>query len=213
MDFFVKTRYSYPSEKGAFSFIFLSLLLLIFCFFIFLISGSSFEQVKVMAVQESLQSYFKPSSAYKTLFQPSFIPNAFISLNRNLFTTLFPDAKLEQNQTGHVLQAQIPAKELFIPFQDTILADQMPFLEKLASFLKQKDGHFSYDLDFIAYVDLSADENYPIFSNLATRRAQKIAETLINLGVLPEQISVGFKRGNANVVSFTLRAVPKGGAA
>ncbi len=203
--------FSGSNTKGSFSFIFLSLILVIFCFFSYLLSFSTFEEIKVNAVRESLWTAFKPQRfTQNAFFEPLFIPNGFISLNRELFSTSFSNAQIEQNPTGHILSATIPAETLFIPFQEKLTADQEAFWQKLAQYLKANDNSYAYEIDFLAYVDLPAQESYPIFSSLATRRAQTVAEKFKNMGVSTEQIAVGFKRGNANFVTFTLKAIPKG---
>ncbi len=207
------TTSSYPGfrSKSSFSFIFLSLILVIFCLFSYLLSLSTFEELKVNAVRESLWTAFKPrSSAYNSFFKPSFIPNGFISLNKELFSGQFSHVQIEQNPTGHVLSATIPADDLFIPFQEKLQPDRSLFWQKLAQYLKAKDAYYTYEIDFMTHVDLPTDESYPIFSSLATRRAQAVATALKQLGISNEQSAVGFKRGNPGLVTFTLKATPKG---
>ena len=203
--------FSESNIKGSFSFIFLSLILVIFCFFSYLLSFFIFEEIKVNAVRESLWTAFKPQRfTQNAFFEPSFIPNGFISLNRELFSSNFSNVQIEQNLTGHILSASIPTEVLFIPFQEKLSSKQELFWQKLAQYLKAKDNYYTYEVDFLTYVDLPAQESYPIFSSLATRRAQAVAEKLKNLGVSTKQTAVGFKRGNANFVTFTLKATPKG---
>lgn len=191
------------NKRGAFSFIFLSLILLILCFFIKIISVSNFEQIKIDAVATSVQSAFQPSKSKLTFFHPSFMPVGPVLMSQELFQQSFKEARIHQSWNGQTLFVTLPDKDVFQPFQETLTPKAKLFFQNMAHFL-QTHTQIPYELGLTHYIDLPADGNYPLFSHLAARRAQKIAEYWVSLDIPEQAIHVGFEKGEAGTVSIFL---------
>ena len=191
-------------QKGSsFSFIFLSLVLLILCFFIKIISLSNFERIKVDAVTTSVQSAFHISRSKLSFFRPSFIPAGPVLMSQELFMQFSDTAKIHQNWDGKSLSVTLEQKDIFEPFQDTLTPKAKIFFRNMAYFLRKYINR-PYEISLTHYIDLPIDGIYPIYSSLASRRAQKIASYWVNLNIPKESIHVGFQKGNIQNLSIFL---------
>ena len=198
------------NKRGAFSFIFLSLILLILCFFIKIISVSNFEQIKIDAVATSVQSAFQSSRSKLTFFHPSFMPAGSVLTSQELFRQSFEEAQIHQSWNGQTLFVTLPEQDVFQPFQETLTPKAKHFFHSMALFL-QTHPEASYEIGLTHYIDLLANGNYPLYSHLAARRAQKIAEYWVSLDIPEQAVHVGFEKGDAGVVSIFLTFTNKEG--
>ena len=105
----------------------------------------------------------------------------------------------------------LPDKDVFQPFQETLTPKAKHFFQNMAHFL-QTHAESSYEIGLTHYIDLPADGTYPLYSHLAARRAQKIAEYWVSLNIPEQAVHVGFEKGNAGSVSIFLTFTNKEGS-
>lgn len=202
-----KTK-SFSQKKAPFkhfSFVFLSLILAILCFFIYLLSQSSFEKVKVDAVRTSLQSSFNSSLPLFQSLKPSFEASQVALYHQSLIAKTFPASQISQDLVNDEISLYLPIDNIFEKTSANFTPISSIFFQQLKSLLNAPFVKNKYVVDFIVFEDLTKTQSYPIFSNLTTSRAQQIHDKLQRIGVSDTLYSVGIEKGNAQLFKLHFR--------
>ncbi len=188
--------------------LFLGLYLLVLSFFILLVTISTREELKTLAVMDSLTSTFRtvlPPSTDLTAFSAKegevVIRQRFQEQITKIFTTAMRVIKVEIVQPGRVMRVVMPADALFLTGETEIRPARFPLLDRLVATLSGRPPGVRYDMEFVIGSAYTPDNDLPLRQTLEMARVGSFAHAMLARGVPPDSISVGLKPGSRkNVV-------------
>ena len=186
-------------------FIFLSLILCFLCFFIYLVKNSSFEKVKVDALQSSIQKSFSHSPSFFQKLKPSTQANHIIIYYQTKIAKDFPFSKIEQDFLNDEVLIFLPIDSLFKITSFEFNQKSNLFIKQIEALLKSKFLANKYIIDFILFEDLGKNQDFPIYKHLTTERLEILKSTIENIASDKKSYSIGIEKGNANFIKLHFR--------
>ena len=195
-------------ENKAFIVQFLALNLLILAFFILLVSMSTFEESKVKAVAESMNSLVTPLRKKKS-------PVVFLSNSGTLiaaeefqdhieevFSTVISAHRVEIVEPGRVMRVVIPADNLFEPNSERLKVSQLALLDRLIGSLSARPPGHRFDMQFVIGFGDQNSGLGPISQTLEMTRAATFIRNMLSRGAPNDSITMGMKRGDPQTVTL-----------
>ena len=178
--------------------IFVSLYLIVLAFFMVMNSISNQEQNKVSAVTESVtrafRNPFEPDADFidVTSSEDSVTPNdEFYDQIQGVFASLVGFDGKFPSQGGHIISVNFSVNDLFERGTAQFRIDQQEFLNQLSSFLKGGRQSEKREIEFLVSTGDTLPAGPQYWKDLNILRAGAIVEKLEDMGVAPDQISIG----------------------
>lgn len=183
--------------------LFLGLYLLMLAFFILLVTISTREEVKSMAVMESLSSTFAtvlPPSTNLTAFSTKegnvLASESFQDVITGIFSTAIQIAKIDVVRPGRLMRVAFPSDALFFSGIATLREGRFPMLDRIVAALSARPPGVRYDLEMVIGGRAGADDAVPAGQSLEFRRAAAFAKDMEVRGAPPDSIVVGINTIN-----------------
>ncbi len=207
------------SGSGDIIAIFLGFYLLILAFFILLVSISTLEETKAVAVMDGL------SSTFTSLLRPRRSTDVFTSKEGRIvtaqwfqeqvlgvFASTLQVAKVEIVQPGRLMRVFVPSNSLFHVGEARIRDSQYLLLDRIITSISGRPPGLRYELEFIIGSKSEKGRRLPTFQTLEMSRAGSFARQMLSRGAPPDSISVGLKPGDPAeiVILFWVREAGEG---
>lgn len=195
--------------------LFLGLYLLVLAFFILLVSISTIEKVRSVAVMDSL------SSSFASILPPTMDPTRFSALEgdalggppfqervASLFATALQVAKVEIVQPGRLMRVTVPTVALFFPDDTRVRPESHPLLDRIVASVSGRPPGTRYDMEFVMGSRYAVGRSLPVAQTLEMARAGAFAREMATRGVPPDSIAIGLVSGNPEevVIWFYVRS-------
>jgi hypothetical protein len=188
-----------------FLFVFLSLILCLLCFFIYLVKNSSFEKVKVEALQSSIEESFSRKHSFFQEIYPSNQANHIIIYYRTKIEKDFPFSKIKMDIFNDEVLIFLPIDSLFKTTSFEFNPKSKLFIKQIEGLLKSKFLEDKYIVDFILFEDLGKNQDFPIFKHLTTERLEALKATIESIAADKKSYSIGIEKGNDNFIKLHFR--------
>ncbi|MFC7050508.1 hypothetical protein [Emcibacter nanhaiensis] len=190
--------------------IFVSLYLIVLAFFMVMNSISNQEQNKVSAVTESVtrafRNPFEPDADFidVTSSEDSVTPNdEFYDQIQGVFASLVGFDGKFPSKGGHIISVNFSVNDLFERGTAQFRIDQQEFLNQLTSFLRGGRASEKREIEFLVSTGDSLPAGPQYWKDLNILRAGAIVTKLEDMGVAPDQISIGVAGEGKNRIRVT----------
>ncbi|OFX11503.1 MAG: hypothetical protein A2516_01165 [Alphaproteobacteria bacterium RIFOXYD12_FULL_60_8] len=193
--------------------LFLALYLLLLAFFILLNAISTFATVKSQKVMDSLTSSFsdiiptKVTGSLASLEGEVIASRDFQDEIASLFQTAIPVAKVNILQPGELMQISLRAESLFLDNSTEIPASRGALMDRLVAAMSAGPDTLRYRMEFVIGTNYATEEELPTGENLEMARAGAFARAMMERGVPPMSLQVGFKHGEPGDVRIVFRVM------
>ena len=204
----MKKKNNTSEENKAFIVQFLALNLLILAFFILLVSMSTFEESKVKAVAESMNSLAIPLSKKKSQIVFSSKSGNVITAEEfqdhieDIFSTAIKAYRVEIIEPGRVMRFIMPADNLFEPNSERLKVSQLGFLDRLIGSLSSRPAGHRFDMQFVMGFGDQVSGLGPISETVEMARAASFIRNMLARGAPSDSIAMGMQRGDPQTINM-----------
>ena len=196
-----------PLSKNKAPYLLICLFLLLLAFFILLNATAKFEASKVRGVLISLAETFQtknfpdgPDRLILPVFGEMVSPEAFLSKIRYLWVNFVEREKLINSHMPNNVQIILSANELFLGGEAQLRSDRHDLLNRTANALSAETPGFVSYIQLIFSCENEPGRRMQHDTELAIKRAEVLAQKIIDFGAPASRVSLGLYEGKENSV-------------
>ena len=203
-----------PKDKAPYLLICLFLLLL--AFFILLNAKAKLEESKVRGVLISLAETFQakdfsdgPGLSTLPVFGDVLSPDVFLSKITHLWVSFVKKENLITSRMPNDVQIILSANELFLGGEAQLRSDRHDLLSRTADALGVETPGFASYIQLIFSFGDESSTGMQHGTELAIKRAEVLAQRIIDFGAPASRVSVGLYKGKENsvIVKFGINGI------
>ncbi len=194
-------------SKNKTPYLLICLFLLLLAFFILLNATAKFEASKVRGVLISLAETFQtnnfsdgPDRSILPVFGKLLSPEAFLSKIKYLWVSFVERENLTTSHTPNNVQIILSANELFLGGETQLRSDRHDLLNRTANALSAETPGFVSYIQLIFSCKNEPSRRMQNDTELAIKRAEVLAQKIIDFGAPASRVSLGLYEGKENSV-------------
>ena len=196
-----------PLSKNKAPYLLICLFLLLLAFFILLNTTAKLEATKVRGVLISLAETFQtkifsdgPDQSILPVFGKLVSPEAFLSKITYLWVSFVERENLITSHFTNNVQIILSANELFLGGDAQLRSDRHDLLNRTANALSAETPGFVSYIQLIFSCENEPSRRMQHDTELAIKRAEVLAQKIIDFGAPASRVSLGLHKGKENSV-------------
>lgn len=194
-------------SKNKTPYLLICLFLLLLAFFILLNATAKFEASKVRGVLISLAETFQTKNfsdgsdrSNLPVFGKLLSPEAFLSKIKYLWVSFVEKENLITSHVPNNVQIILSANELFLGGEAQLRSDRHDLLNRTANALSAETPGFVSYIQLIFSYENEPSRRMQHDTELAIKRAEVLAQKIIDFGAPASKVSLGLYEGKENTV-------------